>query len=102
MLRSSSPCHSIQLQTRTRCCAKRSLPAPCTPRTHTRLACLPQRPPAPSPLCPGCWTPQGLYFEALGSAAEAEELYGKELEKDPNNGMILKRMVRAEGEGGGR
>jgi tetratricopeptide (TPR) repeat protein len=37
---------------------------------------------------------QGLYFEALGSFQEAEELYKKELEKDPANGLMLKRMVR--------
>lgn len=35
-----------------------------------------------------------MYFESLGSCAEAEELYRKELEKDPNSPIILKRMVR--------
>lgn len=38
---------------------------------------------------------QGMYFELLGSADEAEALYKKELERDPNSPLILKRMVSA-------
>lgn len=41
--------------------------------------------------------PQGLYFEAQGTPDKAEALYKKELERDPQNAMILKRMVRAAG-----
>lgn len=35
----------------------------------------------------------GMYFELLGSFVEAEQLYQKELENDPTNAMVLKRMV---------
>ncbi|EFN53747.1 hypothetical protein CHLNCDRAFT_136338 [Chlorella variabilis] len=35
----------------------------------------------------------GMYFEMMGTPGEAEELYKKELEKDPANAIILKRMV---------
>jgi hypothetical protein len=34
-----------------------------------------------------------MYFELMGSFGEAEELYKKELEKDPLSPLILKRMV---------
>lgn len=34
-----------------------------------------------------------MYFELLGSFVEAEQLYQKELENDPTNAMVLKRMV---------
>lgn len=34
-----------------------------------------------------------MYFEALGSAGRAEELYKKELEQDPHNATVLKRMI---------
>ncbi|KAL4420359.1 hypothetical protein ABPG77_006166 [Micractinium sp. CCAP 211/92] len=35
----------------------------------------------------------GMYFELLGSFVEAEQLYQKELENDPTNAMVLKRMA---------
>lgn len=35
----------------------------------------------------------GMYFELMGSWAEAEALYAKELESDPNCAMMLKRMA---------
>ncbi|KAI3425316.1 hypothetical protein D9Q98_009081 [Chlorella vulgaris] len=35
----------------------------------------------------------GMYFELMHTPAEAEALYAKELEKDPCNAIILKRMV---------
>lgn len=36
---------------------------------------------------------QALYFEAAGQPEKAEALYKKELEADPQNAMMLKRMV---------
>jgi tetratricopeptide (TPR) repeat protein len=35
----------------------------------------------------------GVYFELMNSPAEARSLYEKELDKDPNNPLMLKRMV---------
>lgn len=35
-----------------------------------------------------------MYFELLNSPAEARGLYQKELDRDPNNPLMLKRMVR--------
>lgn len=34
-----------------------------------------------------------MYFEAMGKYEDAERLYKRELEKDPQNARILKRMV---------
>ncbi len=42
---------------------------------------------------------QGLYFEAQGKNGEAEQLYKKELEKDAQNGIMLKRLVSTAGHG---
>lgn len=45
-----------------------------------------------------------MYFELLGSPVEAEQLYAKELEADPSNPYILKRMValkRGQGDAAG-
>lgn len=39
---------------------------------------------------------QGMYFELLGSFVEAEQLYQKELDNDPTNAMVLKRMVSSQ------
>lgn len=36
---------------------------------------------------------QGMYFELMNSPTEARSLYQKELDKDPNNPLMLKRMV---------
>jgi hypothetical protein len=45
---------------------------------------------------------QGMYFELMHTPAEAEALYAKELEKDPCNAIILKRMVRESAAGQGQ
>lgn len=34
-----------------------------------------------------------MYFEALGKPGEAERLYKKELDKEPQSATMLKRMV---------
>ena len=50
---------------------------------------------SPLPPCLPAWLlPQGLVFEASGEWAQAEALYSKELERDPQNLIILKRRVR--------
>ncbi len=36
---------------------------------------------------------QGMYFELMLSPNEARSLYQKELDRDPNNPLMLKRMV---------
>ena len=41
---------------------------------------------------------QGMYFELMNSPVEARGLYQKELDRDPNNPIMLKRMVRGGGD----